>query len=415
MKKTVGKIYTYILALITGLMLGCPALTATAQTGVITVALNGSVLDFEGVNPTIISDRTMVPMRAIFEALGADVSWDDVSKTAYAHKDDTNVSIAIDDSRIIKNDSEIALDAPARLIDGYTFVPVRAVSEAFGCSVEWDADLRQVVIVSSKTDIPLTVSEIAPYSGRPYAEINNNIACFDESDKKEYSFEIYGDQDYLGRCTQAFANLCTDTMPTEERGSIGSVKPSGWQSIKYEFIDGKYLYNRCHLIGYQLSAENANRKNLITGTRYLNTTGMLPFENMVADYIKETGNHVLYRVTPVFEGKNLVASGVHMEAFSVEDNGEGINFNVYCYNVQPGVVINYADGTSSESGEYVSDSEGSGVSTKGKYVLNTNSKKFHLPNCTAALRISESNRQETNDDREALIDKGYSPCGICKP
>ena len=346
MKKTVGKIYTYILALITGLMLGCPALTATAQTGVITVALNGSVLDFEGVNPTIMSDRTMVPMRAIFEALGADVSWDDISKTAYAHKDDTNVSIAIDDSRIIKNDSEIALDAPARLIDGYTFVPVRAVSEAFGCSVEWDADLRQVVIVSSKTDIPLTVSEIAPYSGSPYAEINNNIACFDESDKKEYSFEIYGDQDYLGRCTQAFANLCTDTMPTEERGSIGSVKPSGWQSIKYEFIDGKYLYNRCHLIGFQLTGENANKRNLITGTRYLNVEGMLPYENMVDDYIDYTGNHVMYRVTPVFTGDNLVADGVLMEAYSVEDNGKGIQFCVYCYNVQPNINIDYATGES---------------------------------------------------------------------
>ena len=158
------------------------------------------------------------------------------------------------------------------------------------------------------------------------------------------SFEYYSDLDELGRCGTAYSSVGTDLMPTEKRGSISKVKPSGWQVSKYDFVDGKYLYNRCHLIGYQLTAENANEKNLITGTRYLNVDGMLPFENLVADYVKETENHVLYRVTPVFEGNNLVASGVLMEAESVEDAGDGVEYCVYVYNVQPGVEIDYATG-----------------------------------------------------------------------
>ncbi len=188
--------------------------------------------------------------------------------------------------------------------------------------------------------------ELPAYSGTPYIEVNDNVPDFDISDADNGSFETYSELDSLGRCGVAYANIGLDLMPTEERGSIGSVKPTGWETIKYDNVDGKYLYNRCHLIGYQLTGENANEKNLITGTRYLNMEGMLPFENMVADYIEETGNHVLYRSTPIFEDDNLLASGVQMEAMSVEDNGEGILFNVYCYNVQPGVVIDYATGAS---------------------------------------------------------------------
>lgn len=169
------------------------------------------------------------------------------------------------------------------------------------------------------------------YTGEAYKIINNNIPEFVESDYTVDSFESYSDLDSLGRCGVAFACVGQDLMPTEDRGSISSVKPSGWQSTKYDIVSGKYLYNRCHLIGYQLTGENANKENLITGTRYLNIDGMLPFENMVADYVKETNNHVLYRVTPVFEDNNLVVSGVQMEAWSVEDEGEGICFNVYCY------------------------------------------------------------------------------------
>ena len=160
------------------------------------------------------------------------------------------------------------------------------------------------------------------------------------------SFESYSELDSLGRCGVAYACASTDTMPTEERGTIGQIKPTGWHTVKYDCVDGKYLYNRCHLIGYQLTGENANTKNLITGTRYLNVEGMLPFENMVAEYVEETGNHVMYRVTPHFEGTNLLASGVQMEAYSVEDDGEGVCFNVYVYNAQPGITIDYKNGDS---------------------------------------------------------------------
>lgn len=190
----------------------------------------------------------------------------------------------------------------------------------------------------------ISLENIPAYSGEAYVAINNNKPFFTEADYTATSYETYSPLDGLGRCGPAEACVGQDLMPTEERGSISSVKPSGWQVAKYDFVDGKYLYNRCHLIGYQLTAENANRQNLITGTRYLNVTGMLPFENMVADYIHETGNHVLYRVTPMFSGTDLVAEGVLMEAWSVEDSGEGICFNVYCYNVQPGVTIDYATG-----------------------------------------------------------------------
>lgn len=192
------------------------------------------------------------------------------------------------------------------------------------------------------------VQEIPAYSGEAYVGVNGNVPEFTDADMTTDSFETYSDLDELGRCGVAYACVGRDLMPTEKRGKIGSVKPSGWHSVKYDFVDGKYLYNRCHLIGYQLTAENANKKNLITGTRYMNTVGMLPFENMVADYIKETDNHVLYRVTPIFEGNNLVAYGVKMEALSVEDNGDGVSYNVFVYNVQPGVVINYENGDSYE-------------------------------------------------------------------
>ena len=190
------------------------------------------------------------------------------------------------------------------------------------------------------------LSAIPAYSGQPYVAVNNNVPFFSDADLTDVSFESYGDLDALGRCSVAYASVGTDTMPTEKRGNIGQVKPTGWHTVKYDFVDGKYLYNRCHLIGYQLTAENANEKNLITGTRYLNVQGMLPFENMTADYVKETENHVLYRVTPVFEGNNLVAAGVLMEAESVEDKGEGVEFCVFVYNAQPGVTIDYATGDS---------------------------------------------------------------------
>ena len=257
-----------------------------------------------------------------------------------------------------------------------------------------------------------TLENIPAYSGQAYVEINDNQPSFTKNELVTESFEEYSPLDSLGRCGVAYANVGIDTMPTENRGSIGQVKPSGWQTVKYDCVDGKY--NRCHLIGYQLTAENANKENLITGTRYLNVDGMLPFENLVADYVKETENHVLYRVTPIFEGDNLVASGVQMEAMSVEDNGEGVCFNVYCYNVQPGVVIDYATGDSwlEEDAPTAGDSS---TSQEESYVLNTSSKKFHRPDCSGVDSMSPENRQDYTGTRQSLIDQGYSPCGTCKP
>lgn len=209
-------------------------------------------------------------------------------------------------------------------------------------------------IQSDSVSEPLSSSalSIPAYSGSAYVKINNNIPFFTPDELKTTGYENYSPLDSLGRCGTALACVGKDTMPKsgEERGSISNIKPTGWVQATYENISGKYLYNRCHLIGWQLSAENANRKNLITGTKYMNVSGMLPFENMVADYIKETGNHVAYRITPVFEGNNLLASGVQIEAYSVEDSGEGIRFNVYCYNVQPGIIINYKTGASTGPG-----------------------------------------------------------------
>ena len=187
-------------------------------------------------------------------------------------------------------------------------------------------------------------SALPPYSGEPYISVCGGDPDFSENEITSVSFEYYSELDALGRCGVCIASVGQDIMPTEKRGSIGQVKPTGWHTVKYDFVDGKYLYNRCHLIGFQLTGENANKRNLITGTRYLNVEGMLPFENMVADYVKETGNHVMYRVTPIFVGDELLARGVHIEAESVEDGGDGIMFNVFCYNVQPGVVLDYATG-----------------------------------------------------------------------
>lgn len=256
--------------------------------------------------------------------------------------------------------------------------------------------------------ISYELDTVPPYSDQPYVFLQENIPDFDASDVTTQAFETYSPLDELERCGVAYANICPELMPTEEREAIGQVKPSGWHTVTYDNVDGKYLYNRCHLIGFQLAGENANEQNLITGTRYMNVEGMLPFENQVADYVEETEHHVLYRVTPIFQGDNLVASGVQMEAWSVEDDGEGVCFNVYVYNAQPGVVIDYATGESWLEGT-------TPPGTVAQYVLNTNSKKFHLPDCSGVGNIKPSNRQDYQGTREQLLEEGYTPCGICDP
>jgi len=264
---------------------------------------------------------------------------------------------------------------------------------------------------TSDREASYNLESIPEYTGDPYVVINENVPFFTESDFTEEAFETYSDLDELGRCGAAFANVGKETMPTEERGQIGMIKPSGWQTVKYDCVDGKYLYNRCHLIGYQLSAENANEKNLITGTRYLNVSGMLPFENMVADYIKNTGNHVLYRITPIYQGKNLVASGVLMEAQSVED--DTIRFCVYCYNVQPGIQIDYATGKSSLAAG--SEEASKAPDQEATYILNENSKKIHTPDCPSVQDTKPKNRKEYHGLLQELLDDGYTGCKNCNP
>ena len=253
------------------------------------------------------------------------------------------------------------------------------------------------------------LSNLPQYSGSPFVVINDNNPSFTEKELTTNPYEYYSPLDSLGRCGVTVASCGKELMPVDDRGSISSVYPSGWEQAYYSFVDGEYLYNRCHLIGWQLTGENANKQNLVTGTRYLNVEGMLPFENMVADYIKETSNHVAYRVTPIFVGNELVCRGIQIEAYSIEDNGDGICFNVYCYNVQPGVEIDYATGES----QLAKDSGNQNSQNEGTYILNTNSKKIHLPTCSSVSSISSKNKKEYKGTLQELLDDGYTCCGSC--
>ena len=277
-----------------------------------------------------------------------------------------------------------------------------------------------------------TIPFIARYRKEAHGNLDE-VAIGKIKDRLEY----YSELDGLGRCGVCAACVGRGLMPTEERGQIGQIKPSGWQTVKYDSVDGNYLYNRCHLIAYQLAGENANVNNLITGTRYMNKEGMLPFENAVADYVRETGNHVLYRSRPIFVGDEPLARGVHIEAYSVEDSGEGVSFNVFCYNVQPGIEIDYATGESRQAEHTATDgaaatetedvaaasantssqtTDRSGPDEVGyKYVLNTNTKKFHYPYCDSVNQMADKNKEYSDSSREEIIASGYSPCKNCNP
>ncbi len=277
-------------------------------------------------------------------------------------------------------------------------------------------------------------SNLPAYQGEPYVEINGNEPFFSEAELTPEAFERYSPLDELGRCGPAYACVGPELTPTEPREPIGMVRPSGWHTVRYDdLVDGKYLYNRCHLLGYQLTGENGNPENLITGTRYLNIQGMRPFENQVAGYVRRTGSHVLYRVTPVFHGDDLLCSGVLMEARSVEDGGKGVCFCVYAYNVQPFITIDYATGDSARSQDAPataapeptatatpspspSPSPSPGVQPLvADYVANTSSMRFHRPSCPGVVTMKEKNKLCYVGDREDLIDQGYVPCGQCKP
>ena len=332
--------------------------------------------------------------------------------------------------------------AADKVLDAYeTVLDAGTSREGAENSVSETSESGTAGATGTGANVYVDLAAIPAYSGEPYAVVNGNIPYFTDSDMTSESFEYYSDLDELGRCGTAYSSVGTDLMPTEKRGSISKVKPSGWQVSKYDFVDGKYLYNRCHLIGYQLTAENANEKNLITGTRYLNVQGMLPFETKVCDYIKNTGNHVLYRVTPIFDGDNLLADGVLMEAYSVEDVGEGIQFCVFAYNVQPGIGIDYATGDNWAESNAASQEAAAPIvietptqqpqtdttvqitpepsvpqeSQETTYVLNTNTMKFHYPSCSSVDQMKEKNKEIYTGNREDIINMGYMPCKRCNP
>ncbi len=300
-----------------------------------------------GTVPIIQNSRTLVPIRAIVEAFGGQAAWEESSRRVTLTMEEDVVCLTIDSTTAYCNNRAETLETAPVIINGRTLLPLRFVAESFNLGVGWDGSTQQVFVVRNGFDdeeYKRLMAELKPYSGTPSVTINENIPYFKEYEKITGSFEFYATLDELKRCDVCFSSVAKDLMPVEERKSISSVKPTGWVNNAYEFVPGRHLYNRCHLIGFQLTGENANKRNLITGTRYMNVDGMLPYENRVADYVKATGNHVVYRVTPVFSGNHLVADGVLMEAYSVEDGGAGVSFCVFCYNVQPRVVIDYATG-----------------------------------------------------------------------
>ena len=330
---------------------------------------------------------------------------------------------------------ETAEETGAESADDHETVSSDQVSSESVDETEPPNDFRPEVAIpeSPKFD----ASQVPEYTGKVYVNVNGGVPLFEADDLATEPFERYSDLDPLGRCGTALACIGAELMPVQERGPIGDVRPSGWHTQKYDNIPDLYLYNRCHLIGYQLTGENDNEKNLITGTRYLNTEGMLPIENEVADYIRDTGDRVLYRVTPCFEGDNLLCSGVLMEAKSVSANG--ISRCVYCYNVQPGIEIDYADGTSrkidagtenvteSVTGSVAAGSDdrmpafednrmlGTVIPAGTTYVLNTNSRKFHRPECESVGDMKPKNTEFFDGTRDEAIGMGYDPCGRCNP
>ena len=299
--------------------------------------------------PVIVNDRTLVPIRAIIEAFGGSVSWDDNTKTVILTMNDDKIKLVINSKTAHLNNKAHTLDVAPAIINDRTMLPIRFIAEGFNFGVAWDSDSKTVYIIRNlfeDEEYQTIMSMLPAYNGAAYAHLNGNVPFFEDYEIIDASFEYYSSLDELGRCDVCMASVSPELMPTEKRESISSVKPTGWINKAYDVVDGRYLYNRCHLIGFQLTGENANKRNLITGTRYMNTEGMLPFENEIDDYIDKTGNNVMYRVTPVFSGKNLVADGVLLEAYSVEDNGKGICICVFCYNVQPCIMIDYATGES---------------------------------------------------------------------
>ncbi|MGM9551437.1 MAG: stalk domain-containing protein [Clostridia bacterium] len=390
--------------------------SANCEDVIVSLQIDNPIMQINGVNeeidegrgtvPLIVDGRTLVPIRAIVEAFGGGANWDNSTRSVILSMEDDTVLLSIDSSIAYLNGKAEMLDVVPTVINERTMLPIRFVAESFNLAVAWDNDTKTVFIIKNGFDeeeYNYLINAVPEYFGDAYVKINDNKPFFKDYEIITASFEYYSELDNLGRCDVCFASLTTDLMPIEARKSISSVTPTGWINNTYENVEGEYLYNRCHLIAFQLTGENANEKNLITGTRYLNIEGMLPFENAVADYITETGNRVMYRVTPVFSNDNLLADGVLIEAYSVEDRGEGIMFCVYCYNVQPDIVIDYMTGENhSSENEKTGDENYQSVSV---YITPTG-KRYHFDK-----ECGGKNSFETT--LEKAIKANLTPCAKC--
>lgn len=387
---------------------------------VVSLQINNPIMEVNGIEteidggrgtkPIVTNGRTLVPIRAIIEAFGGVVGWEESTQSVLLTMEDDTIKLVINSNVAYLNNNTEILDVAPTVINGRTMLPIRFVAEGFNLGVAWDGYTQTVSIIRNTFDdneYNSLMSVLPEYSGQAYTQVNNNKPFFKEFEIINGSFEYYSSLDELGRCDVCFASIATDIMPTEERESIGSITPTGWINASYDNVDGGYLYNRCHLIGYQLTGENANKRNLITGTRYLNVDGMLPFENDIAEYIEKTGNRVVYRSTPVFTENNLVADGVLLEAYSVEDNGQGISFCVYCYNVQPGINIDYSTGTSSVDGGTITPTvENDDASIISGVYRTPSGKKYHFD-----AECGGKNSFEISIDEAKSA--GLTPCSKC--
>lgn len=421
-----SKLYIGILTFICGILLSFSVYAAENTSDVVvSLQINNPIMEVNGqqaeidvgrgTKPVVIQDRTVVPIRAIIEAFGGNVAWDGNTQSVLLSMNDDNIELVINSYTAYLNGTAHTLDVAPVVINERTMLPIRFIAEGFNLGVAWDSDTQTVSIIRNLFDeqeYQYLQSVLLDYSGSPYMTINNNVPLFKDYEIISGSFEYYSDLDELGRCDVAMASVAEDLMPAGDRESISEVTPTGWKNKQYDIVSGGYLYNRCHLIGYQLTGENANEKNLITGTRYLNIEGMLPFENMVDDYVERTGNNVMYRVTPVFTGNNLVADGVLMEAYSVEDNGAGISFCVYCYNTQPNIIIDYATGDNYQT-NYVdvpitdnTTTTNNAQETDSKVYRTPTGKRYHLDKDCGGI-----NSYETTLEQAASA--GLTPCKKC--
>ena len=402
------------------LALGFITVSATEQQDVVlSLEINNPVMIVNGnqkeidpgrnTAPVIVNGRTLVPIRAIIEEFNGTVGWDEPSKTVTLSVYDDVVKLVIDSKTAYYNGKAHQLDVAPAVINERTMLPIRFIAQSFNFGIAWDDKTQTVsVIRDTFTDIEYqNVKKMIPdYYGKAYVEINNNVPFFKDYEKKPGSFEYYSSLDELGRCDVCFASVSEDLMPQGERESISSVTPTGWLNKKYDIVPGGYLYNRSHLIGYQLTGENANKRNLITGTRYMNVNGMLPIENMADDYVESSDNRLLYRVTPVFSGDNLVADGVLIEGCSIGNSGIPLSFCVYCYNVQPGVFINYKTGDSSSNSFDIVNEIDEPVTGGDTVYITPTGKRYHI-SATCGGKNSYS------VVISVALDKGLTPCQKC--